>query len=268
MKSARLIIRLDDAGASPEANAGVLAACERATTVNVSVMAAGPALGPLVDRLRGLACDSVCVGLHATLNCERSSGRWGSVLPSGRVRSLVEPDGTFTRAPAVLYQRGFDLNEVILELRAQLTLLREAGLRVRYIDAHMGVGWLPGVRLAIERLADEEGLIAAERFAYLPIATAAQDTRPGRLFAAVDRWRQSGRRGEPMTWVLHPEDSVPGSIADATADPDESQEHRDRQCDLAMVVDPTTHSWLAERGVAPVTYGEAGGQRGPTAGPI
>ncbi|HEV7298487.1 MAG TPA: ChbG/HpnK family deacetylase [Tepidisphaeraceae bacterium] len=248
----QLILRGDDAGASLAANRGILTACRARRLPNASVMAVGPALDALAGPLREMG-NSVCVGLHVTLNCEWSDNRWGPILPAADVGSLVMPDGTFTRSPAALHERDADRAQIRAEIEAQLATLRRAGLTVSYVDEHMGVGWLPGVRDLICELADREGLIVAARFAHLSLKDVAGDGQLDRIAAALDKIEPGLSATDARVFITHPEAPSPSDPPDRR-DP---SEFRARQADLALLLDPALDVLLSQRDVSAVTYVQA-----------
>lgn len=154
----RLLVRADDAGLCDAVNRAIVESVEQGIARNVSVMVPTPRFAGAAALLRELS--GVAIGLHTTLNSEWHSPRWGPVLPAGRVRSLVDSEGHFLPAPAALEARGgLDVDEAVAEVEAQLQRAREAGLVVSYLDEHMGVGRLPGLRAALTGLAHREGLV-------------------------------------------------------------------------------------------------------------
>ena len=56
------------------------------------------------------------------------------------------------------------------EIEAQLRRAQEAGLNIGYLDEHMGVGWLGGLRQRLAEFTRHEGLVEAHRFSGLPAA--------------------------------------------------------------------------------------------------
>lgn len=157
MSHVRLITRCDDAGGCESANAAILEAATAGAAKNVSIMACGPAFDEAVRLLGGR--DDLCLGLHVTLNAEWDGPKWGPVLPAGQVPSLVEPATLyFTRSPKDLKEKGFDAAEAVAEVEAQLARCRDAGLKITYLDEHMGVGWV-GLRDAFAALCAREGLL-------------------------------------------------------------------------------------------------------------
>jgi predicted glycoside hydrolase/deacetylase ChbG (UPF0249 family) len=211
-EAVRLVVRADDAGSCISANEAVEAACDAGTARNVSLMVPGPAFDDAARRFAGRT--EVCVGLHVTLNAEWAGPKWGPILPPSRVSTLVD-DATrfFTPYPMDLQQRGFSVAEAIAEVEAQLAFARAAGLMITYLDEHMGVGWLPGLRDALAALARREGLIDAT---ILPLSGLPRVEMPaaGEEDAAeslVNRWLAALDACEPGTYLLvtHPGKDAP-----------------------------------------------------------
>ena len=138
----RLVTRGDDAGSCESANVAIRQAACHGVLRNVSVMAPGPAFEAAVPLLQSLP-ESVCLGLHVTLNAEWETVKWPPVLPRDRVPSLVDESGYFWPTPAETQKQGVRVDEMLAEIEAQLARVRKQGLTVSYIDEHMGVSW-PG----------------------------------------------------------------------------------------------------------------------------
>ena len=74
----------------------------------------------------------------------------------GRSRRLVDVDGYFFPSADALYKNHPDLQEVERELRAQIERALKSGLKIDYVDYHMGtVMRYPEFREITERLARE-----------------------------------------------------------------------------------------------------------------
>ena len=142
------------------ADLGVLDACTQGALRNISVMATGPSLAHAAQHLAHLP--GICVGLHVALNCEWVTPRWGNVLSAAQVPSLSKPDGTQFETPQMLHERGYALDEALAEVDAQLQRVRAAGFNVAYVDEHMCVGWIHGLRAALAQFCQREGLIDAD----------------------------------------------------------------------------------------------------------
>jgi len=156
----RLIPRGDDIGMCESANLGALDACTQGVLCNVSMMATGLHLEHAAKLLAHVP--GICIGMHVALNCEWQTPRWGNVLPVAQVPSLAKPDGTQFETPNLLHERGFSVVEAMAEVAAQLARLRAVGFTVSYLDEHMGVGWIRGLRPALAEFAKREGLIDAD----------------------------------------------------------------------------------------------------------
>src|SRR5688572_31733315 len=152
-----LLIRSDDAGMSHSVNMGLLRLIESGLPVSVSVMFPTPWYQETVEIL--MRHPSVSVGIHLTLNSEWKNYRWGPVLGRTAVPSLVDADGYFFPSSEDLYRNNPDLGQVERELRAQIERAKRSGLRIDYLDYHMGTAFSNPAFLAItERLAAEFGL--------------------------------------------------------------------------------------------------------------
>ena len=81
---------------------------------------------------------------------------------------------------------------MMIEVEAQLQRLRATGLPLRYLDEHMGVGWLPGLRARLRELAAREKLLDVAQVPHLSEADAA------RIVESVEN------RAGAAVWVLHP----------------------------------------------------------------
>jgi len=192
----RLVTRGDDAGSCHSANRAILEACDKGILRNASVMVPGPAF----EAAAAMFADTgICLGLHVTLNAEWETVKWGPVLPVEQVPSLVDEHGHFFNSPRALHERNPDVDQMVAEVQAQLERARQYGLPVSYLDEHMGVGRLPGLRERLAALAQREGLVDAHPIPSLPhVADAPGDQ--------VDKWIARLAHAAPGTYVLvtHP----------------------------------------------------------------
>jgi len=162
----RLIIRGDDAGSCESADLAIMEACDHDIVRNVSVMVPGPTFAHSARLLAGRT--DLCLGLHVTLNAEWAGPKWGPVLPVSHVPTLVDAHGYFLPTPEDLQRRGFDEQQAMAEVEAQLCRAREAGLKIRYLDEHMMVGRIGSLRRQLAEFCRRQGLVEADRFAWLP----------------------------------------------------------------------------------------------------
>lgn len=165
MSAPRVITRSDDLGSFLSANRAIAATCQQGICRNVSVMAATPNIEHAAEILAGRT--DICFGLHADITCEWAAPhRWGPVLPAEEVPALIAEDGCFVPGVKTVHDRGAPFGQIMAELNAQLSRLRDLGFDVRYVDNHMGFDWIhpPGEqdnRLSrrLEQWCSEEGLV-------------------------------------------------------------------------------------------------------------
>lgn len=157
-----LVVRVDDAGLSEGVNEAIREALRGPAARSVSLMVPAPAAAHAARILAPLP--GVARGLHVTLTSEWNQPRWGPVLPARAVPSLVDADGFLPRTAEELHLRGgVDPREARAEIEAQLLRAREWGFDVRYVDEHMGVGWVRGAGEAVRAVAAAHALIDADR---------------------------------------------------------------------------------------------------------
>jgi predicted glycoside hydrolase/deacetylase ChbG (UPF0249 family) len=186
-----LIIRTDDAGMSHSVNMALERLIATGMPVSVSVMFPTPWYQETVDLLK--RNPQVSVGIHLTLNSEWKNYRWGPVLGRTAVPSLVDADGYFFPSSEALHQNHPSLQEVEKELRAQIDRAVHSGLKIDYVDYHMGTAVrYPEFREISERLAKEYGLGMSQYFGetrHDPQYSAAPPAKTDSLVAMVDRLR-------------------------------------------------------------------------------
>lgn len=125
--------------------------------VSVSIIMPGPWYQETVEILKRYP--NVSVGIHLTLNSEWRHYRWGPVAGRSAVPSLVDAEGYFFPSGEALENNKPDIREVETELRAQLERAMRTGLKIDYVDYHMGTPVrTPEFREVTERLAREFGL--------------------------------------------------------------------------------------------------------------
>lgn len=187
-----LLVRTDDAGMSHSANRGLERLLESGLPVSVSVMFACPWYQETVEILKRYPAASV--GIHLTLNSEWKNYRWGPVAGASAVPTLVDSLGHFFPSSEMLYRNVPNLREVETELRAQIDRARRSGLRIDYVDYHMGtVVGRPELRGLAERLAAEYGLGMSQYFGearHDPQYAAAPPAKVDSLAAMVGRLRE------------------------------------------------------------------------------
>lgn len=159
-----LLIRCDDSGMSHSANMALEELCETGLPFSTSVMFACPWYQEAVDILK--ENPHVSAGVHLTLNAEWKNFRWGPVAGVDRVPTLVDSTGHFTPSRGAFNELEPKIEEIEIELRAQIERALATGLRIDYVDYHMGTAVeTPERRALVERLADEYGLAISRYYA-------------------------------------------------------------------------------------------------------
>src|SRR5438874_6277817 len=152
-----LIIRTDDIGMSHSVNLAMQRLLSTRMPVSVSVLFVCPWYQEAVEILK--QHPSVSVGIHLALNSEWKNYRWGPVAGSQAVPSLVDENGFFFPSAEALHAHTPQIAEVEKELRAQIDRALRSGVKIDYVDFHMGtVRDDPQFQQVAERLAKEYGL--------------------------------------------------------------------------------------------------------------
>jgi predicted glycoside hydrolase/deacetylase ChbG (UPF0249 family) len=139
-----LVVNADDLGVSRGANLGILRAHREGVVTSASLAVTTPFFEHAVESCVR-ACPDLGVGLHFTL----TSGR--PVSPPERVPLLIDRSGFFRWRFLPLLARLWPrtprdlLEQVELELEAQLGKLRASGIEPDHIDGERHVHLLPGV---------------------------------------------------------------------------------------------------------------------------
>jgi len=178
----QIVTRGDDAGSCVSANRALYEAAKAGVLKNIGVMVAGPAFAECVDSLKELK--NVDLGLHSTITSEWDDVRWGPIL-KGEVPSLVQGDGTFYCDSGAVHKNHGRIDEIIAEINAQYEVGRKFGLEFRYLDEHMGFGWIPGLREVMTAWAKEKNLVYFSAIEYLDLDYKSQSNE-NRLVAAVE----------------------------------------------------------------------------------
>jgi predicted glycoside hydrolase/deacetylase ChbG (UPF0249 family) len=148
----QLLIRLDDIGMNHSVNMAAQKVAETGMPVSVSLQFACPWYQEAVDILKKYP--NVCIGVHLTLTNEWKNYRWGPVLGRSAVPSLVDSLGYFYQTGRAFNKSGYKLDEVQQELSAQIERALHSGIKITYIDPHMGIALsTPELRALTEKLA-------------------------------------------------------------------------------------------------------------------
>jgi chitin disaccharide deacetylase len=181
-----LILNCADLGFCHAATVGVYSALREGIGTSASLIVPAPWARESASRFRGED-----VGVQLTLNAEHDLYRWG---PITQAPSLLDGDGGFPRTVTDVWDHA-DLDEVRRECRAQIERAVLWGFDISHLDAHLdalvlrpeffdiylelavdfalplrllGAEAEPNVGFPVRRLASDEGVLFADRFATLP----------------------------------------------------------------------------------------------------
>jgi predicted glycoside hydrolase/deacetylase ChbG (UPF0249 family) len=248
-----LIIRTDDAGMSHSVNMALEKLIETGLPVSVSVMFPTPWYQETVEMLK--RHPNVAVGIHLTLNSEWKNYRWGPVLGRTAVPSLVDADGYFFPSAEALHQNHPDLKEVEKELRAQIERARGSGLKIDYVDYHMGTAVrYPEFREIAERLAKEYGLGMSQYFGDLRHDSqyeAAPRDKTDSLVAMIDRLKP---RFNLVITHVGIDDAELGALVDMNTSGPLPDMSKNRQGELDALMSPRFRDALKTRNIQLLTY--------------
>jgi hypothetical protein len=152
-----VLLRLDDIGMNHSVNLAVEQVAKTGMPFSVSLLFVCPWYQEAVEILKKYP--NVTVGVHLALNSEWRNYRWGPVLGKGGAPSLVDSVGYFLPSVDAFLASKYDLGEVERELSAQIERALRSGLKISYVDAHMGMAErTPQLREVTERVAKKYGL--------------------------------------------------------------------------------------------------------------
>ena len=140
-----LIVNADDFGFTEGVTEGILQCMREGIVTSTTVMANMPCASESIRRLLAMGCRSV--GIHLNL----TSG------PAMRTRSsrLTGPNGGFLGA-GVLWRDGMlqrlPVEEIELELAAQIEITRSLGIDVSHVDGHHHIHVLPQIVPVVAKL--------------------------------------------------------------------------------------------------------------------
>jgi predicted glycoside hydrolase/deacetylase ChbG (UPF0249 family) len=131
----QVVIHEDDLGMCHGANAAFLDLSQRGICTAGSVMVPCPWF--LEIAAMQAEHPSLDIGVHLTLNAEKSFYRWRPLTRPSRAAGLTDQDGYAWKTVGEL-RRHAVLEAVEAELRAQIDGALSAGINVTHVDSHMG----------------------------------------------------------------------------------------------------------------------------------
>ncbi len=130
-----LILHIDDAGMSYDANEGAIQALTKGVANSVSVMMPCPWVPSFVHFLK--QHPDIDAGLHLTLTSEWKNYRWGPLMGKPSVPGLTDREGALWPSVAEVVANASP-EEVYKEINAQLERARTMGFEPTHLDSHMG----------------------------------------------------------------------------------------------------------------------------------
>jgi hypothetical protein len=201
-----VVLRLDDVGMNHSVNMAIAKVAETKMPFSVSVMFACPWYQEAVDLLK--KNPQITVGVHLVLNSEWRNYRWGPVLGATAVPSLVDSVGYFLPSTREFLASKYDLGEVERELDAQVQRAMRSGLKISYVDYHMGTAVsTPQLRSVVERIAQKYH-VGISRY-YGEINNTLFDTPIEQKKTALVERVVRGDRTRPNLWVIHTAERTP-----------------------------------------------------------
>jgi predicted glycoside hydrolase/deacetylase ChbG (UPF0249 family) len=248
-----VLIRTDDAGMSHSVNVALERLIATGMPVSVSVIFPGPWYQETVEILK--RHPAVSVGIHLTLNSEWKNYRWGPVSGRSAVPTLVDAEGYFFPSAEALYRNRPDPREVETELRAQIQRALRSGLKIDYVDYHMGTAVrYPEFREVTERLAREFNLGMSGYFgeaSHDPQYWAAPRDKTDSLVAMVNRLQPGINLVVTHVGIDDPE---LGALLDMNTDGPLPDMSKNRQGELDALTSPRFGEALKARNARLVTY--------------
>jgi hopanoid biosynthesis associated protein HpnK len=181
----RLIVNADDFGLTAGVNRAIVETHTRGIVTSTTLMANGPAFADAVNVAR--ATPSLSVGCHVVL----VDG--SPVSPPDTVDTLVAirsaaPDKFYSSLSAFAARAmlgGFDQDQLVSEITAQIRKIQSAGLHVTHLDSHKHAHMFPEILTALVRAARICG-VRAIRNPIVPVKAL-----PARLFKGKrDLWKR------------------------------------------------------------------------------
>ena len=201
-----VLLRLDDVGMNHSVNTAIERVAKTGMPFSVSVMFACPWYQEAVEILKKYP--NVNVGVHLVLNSEWRNYRWGPVLGMAAVPSLVDSVGYFLPSTREFLASKYDLGEVERELDAQLQRAMASGLKISYVDFHMGTaGATPQLRAVVERLAEKYRVGISRSYGETSntIFSAPVEQKTSELVSGLNR----ADRTRTNLWVIHVAERTP-----------------------------------------------------------
>ena len=130
-----LIINNDDAGMCHSANLATIEGQEKGLISSSTIMTPCPWVSEIAEYAKNHPEKDF--GVHLTHTSEWKYYRWAPVASKDNVKGLLDKDGYLHRSVQEVYANATP-EETLIEGRAQIQKLIDAGVPVTHIDSHMG----------------------------------------------------------------------------------------------------------------------------------
>lgn len=130
-----LIINGDDTGMSHSANVATFDSLDHGLMTSATIMVPCPWFLEVADYAKKHPNHDL--GIHLTHTSEWTHYRWGPVADRARVPGLIDPDGCLWHTVEDVYKHS-NVEEAVIEARAQIERARKAGIDISHLDSHMG----------------------------------------------------------------------------------------------------------------------------------
>ena len=253
MAQPRLLIRCDDIGMCHSVNVAMEKLIETGIPFSASVMFCCPWIEEAVEILK--AHPEVGVGVHLTLNSEWKHYKWGPISSRTVVPTLVDEQGYFWTSETLFQEQEINLEEVETELKAQIDKAFSTGLRIDYLDYHMGTAVsTPELRALVERLAREYEIGISGYFGemYQTVWGIPPDRKLSELLAMIDELQED--RIHLIVIHLGMENPEMNALIDMNNPDDPYPVSRHRQAELDAILSTVVQQVIAKKHIRLITY--------------
>ena len=187
----KLIVNADDFGLTPGVNRAIVEAHRNGVVSSATLMASGPAFDDAVAAVRSSPdVSNLSVGCHVVLVDGTPVSPPEAVDTLLAIRS-AEPGKFYSSLSAFAARAmlgGFDRDQLVLEVTAQIKKIQDAGLHVTHLDTHKHAHIFPEILVALLRAARICG-VRAIRNPFVPVKA-----MPAKLFKGKrDLWKRYGQ---------------------------------------------------------------------------
>lgn len=248
----KLIVRMDDIGASHAENLAVIKSFREGIGRSAEVMSVCPWFPEAAAMLNDNP--GLDVGVHVALRSEWIGYKW---RPLTHCPSICDEDGYLLQTNF----REFDAAEVEAEIRAQIELALKYCRNVTHITDHCMWTMVPGLADMAVRIAEEYGLRyqggrgdAELGIRMLPVAYMGEGSYADRLLEGIKQME----KGVTYWTIEHPglDNEEMNGIYEIGPDGARTDVGRQRQAVTDAFTDPRILSYISEHGIDLVSFGE------------